>query len=126
MKHLALLSLACLASAAKQGGPCSPSWVPSFGSAPGIGSAVLALASFDDGGGPALYAGGGWFSPNGQVIQGVMKRTGTTWSRLGSGQMNGSVVALAVFDDGHGPALYAAGDFTNAGGTFASRIARWD
>jgi hypothetical protein len=36
------------------------------------------------------------------------------------------VRALAVFDDGNGPALYASGDFTLAGGVAANYIARWD
>ena len=44
------------------------------------------------------------------------------------GGMNGSVVALEVFDDGSGsgPALYVGGDFTVAGVILADRIARWD
>jgi len=37
-----------------------------------------------------------------------------------------SVRALAVFDDGSGPALYAGGDFTTAGGVAANRIAKWN
>ena len=40
--------------------------------------------------------------------------------------MNGNVLALTVFDDGSGPALYAAGSFTTAGGVAANRIAKWD
>jgi trimeric autotransporter adhesin len=36
------------------------------------------------------------------------------------------VSALAVFDDGTGAALYAAGGFTNAGGQPAERFARWN
>jgi hypothetical protein len=31
-----------------------------------------------------------------------------------------------VFDDGHGPALYVAGDFATAGGLPSTRIAKWD
>jgi hypothetical protein len=31
-----------------------------------------------------------------------------------------------VFDDGSGPALYASGSFTTAGGMPASRVAKWD
>src|SRR5690606_19432964 len=40
--------------------------------------------------------------------------------------VNGDVNALAVFDDGTGEALYAAGRFTTAGGAEANNIARWD
>src|SRR5688572_8615546 len=36
------------------------------------------------------------------------------------------VGASAVFDDGLGPALYAGGAFTSAGGVAANRIAKWD
>lgn len=37
-----------------------------------------------------------------------------------------SVLALTVFDDGTGPALYAAGDFTLIGSQLVNRIARWN
>ena len=36
------------------------------------------------------------------------------------------VRAMVVFDDGDGPALYAAGSFDSAGGQPVGRIARWD
>lgn len=81
---------------------------------------VSALAVFDDGTGPALYAGV-TFGDN------VAKWNGTTWSPLTPGP-NSSVTALAVFDDGTGPALSAGGrfEFTAAGGTQANFIAKWD
>jgi trimeric autotransporter adhesin len=42
--------------------------------------------------------------------------------------LNGTVHAMAVFDDGlgGGPALYVGGDFTEAAGLKANYIARWD
>jgi hypothetical protein len=40
--------------------------------------------------------------------------------------MNGDVLAITMFDDGTGPAVFAAGDFTIAGGQPANRIAKWD
>jgi len=40
--------------------------------------------------------------------------------------MNADVSTLAVFDDGGGPALYAGGGFTTAGGVGANRIAKWN
>ncbi len=46
------------------------------------------------------------------------------WSALGSGT-NGFVRALAVFDDGTGPAVYVGGQFTTAGGVPANFIAKW-
>jgi len=41
--------------------------------------------------------------------------------------MNNQVFALATFDDGSGggPALYAGGQFTTAGGVAANYIAKW-
>jgi hypothetical protein len=47
------------------------------------------------------------------------------WSALGEGT-NGRVRAMAAFDQGAGPELFAAGAFTSAGGQPAGRIARWD
>jgi hypothetical protein len=40
--------------------------------------------------------------------------------------VNGSVDALAVFDDGSGAALYAGGTFTSAVGVAANSIAKWN
>ena len=37
-----------------------------------------------------------------------------------------TVFAAAVYDDGSGPALYVAGQFSVAGDVFADNIARWD
>jgi hypothetical protein len=99
----------------------------------GVDGDVLALAVFDDGSGPALYAGGRFTTAGGVTVNHVARWDGTAWSPLagpvagptGTGTV-GDVFALAVFDDGTGPALYAGGDFTHAGGVPASRIAKWD
>jgi hypothetical protein len=48
------------------------------------------------------------------------------WSSEFADDLNGAVYALAVFDDGTGPALYVGGDFTTAGGTPANHIAKWN
>ncbi len=42
------------------------------------------------------------------------------------GGVNDLVLATAVFNSGTGPALYAGGLFTTAGGVAANRIAKWD
>ncbi len=47
------------------------------------------------------------------------------WVPLGSGA-NGEIRALAVFDDGSGPAVYAGGCFHAAPGQPGILIAKWD
>jgi hypothetical protein len=104
---------------------CPPAWVPTFGGQPGLGATTaLALATFDDGSGPALYAGGDFTSADAVPANRIAKWNGATWSALASGT-NDTVETLAVFDDGSGPALYAGGLFTTAGGAAANRIAKW-
>ncbi len=95
----------------------------------GTTSTVEALTIYDDGGGPALYAGG-WFLQAGAIKPShIAKYDGTAWSVLatpaGTGT-NGTVRALAVYDDGSGAALYVGGDFTTAGGIEVNGIAKWD
>ena len=81
---------------------------------------------FDDGSGPALYAGGGFTTAGGVAANRIAKWDGASWSALGQRDATASSCALAVFDDGSGPALYAGGDFTTAGGVAANHIAKWD
>ena len=104
---------------------CEPSWLPTFGGSSSLDGIVFALAVFDDGGGPALYAGGAFQAAGGVAAARIAKWDGSAWSPLGSG-MNDYVQALAVFDDGSGPALYAGGWFTSAGGVGTNRVAKWD
>jgi hypothetical protein len=91
--------------------------------------AVNALTVFDDGrgSGPALYAGGRFTSAGATPANRIARWDGEHWSALGTG-LDGEVLCLAVFDDGRGagPALYAGGSFTSAGGAPASRVAKWD
>src|SRR5262249_4120635 len=72
---------------------------------------VWALTVFDDGSGAALYAGGRFVMPgDARENDGVAKWDGDTWSVVGPGFASFETVeALAVFDDGVGPALYAGG-----------------
>jgi hypothetical protein len=86
---------------------------------------VFALAVYDGGGGPALYAGGNFTTAGGGAASKIARWDGSSWSALGNGT-NSAVNALAVYDGGGGPALCAGGDFTTAGGVAASFIARWD
>jgi len=103
-------------------------WSALAGQGTGVNDRVFALAVYDDGSGPALYAGGDFTTAGGVTVNRVAKWNGSEWSALagpGTG-VNDRVQALAVFDDGTGPALYAGGTFTTAGGVSANRIARWD
>lgn len=84
-----------------------------------------ALAAFDDGSGPAVYAGGTFLMSGTAWVNHVARWDGARWSPLGAGT-DGPVDALAVYDDGDGPALIAGGGFTTAGGVSAINIARWD
>jgi hypothetical protein len=105
-------------------------WAPGF-DAPhdGADDVIYASATFDDGGGTALFVGGTFANAGGVAAGRVARWNGAHWSPLASG-MSGtglvSVNALAVFDDGSGAALYAAGWFTTAGGSPASNIAKWN
>lgn len=89
--------------------------------------AALRLASLNG----DLYC---YVSFNSPAISRVAKLVGSSWSFIpgdltpwtsapGSGGNRGD---LAYFDDGSGPALYVAGGFTQAGGTAAARIAKWN
>ncbi len=92
----------------------------------GVGVGAHAMATFDDGTGPALYVGGHSFTSAGGVpATRIAKWDGTQWSALGDG-FNGTVDGLAVYDDGDGEALYAVGAFEASGSTPLSYIAKWD
>src|SRR5690606_11664351 len=93
------------------------------------GGSVKSLAIFDDGSGPALYAGGAfWLAGEISGTIGIARWDGREWSALGTGLYNedpgfthnGS--AMAAYDDGSGPALYVGGHFTHAGGLPARSI----
>jgi hypothetical protein len=63
-----------------------------------------------------LYAGGNFSSP-----AHIAQWDGTTWSGLGAG-INSNVYSITT----DGTNIYAAGEFTMAGGSSAIRIAKWD
>src|SRR5260370_572219 len=90
----------------------------------GMGARVWALTAFDDGTGPALYAGGQFTTAGGVAANYVAKWDGSQWSALGSGT-DAVVWALTVFDDGTGPALYAGGTFQRAGDMAVNHVAKW-
>jgi hypothetical protein len=69
---------------------------------------VHALQPYDDGAGPALYAGGRLDWVYGAPSMNVARWTGTLWEAIGGlGDECDAVTALGVFDDGGGPQLLA-------------------
>jgi hypothetical protein len=93
--------------------------------APGLNSTVRCLAQFDDGNGPALYAGGQFTCGSNAPLDYLGRWNGAGWSQLPGG-VNGIVDGLFVHDDGGGEVLYVGGEFTLAGGAPAKHIASWD
>ncbi|MEW6252853.1 MAG: hypothetical protein AB1716_19625, partial [Planctomycetota bacterium] len=85
-----------------------------------------AMAVFDDGRGPALYVAGTFREAGGVPAKGIARWDGQAWSAVGSGVEYGIIDVLTVFDDGQGPALYAAGDLRQVGGVWLYGWARWD
>ncbi len=101
------------------------SWSPLGNGAGGVES----MGVFDDGTGPQLYVGGSFSSVDGGSVPAfsVARWNGTNWSSPGTAiPSGGEVRALVPFDDGSGPALYAAGFFHTLGGIAAESIARWN
>jgi hypothetical protein len=111
------------------GSECEPHWDNAIGQ-PGLDVPnVTSLTVFDDGTGPALYAGGIFKSAGGAAVQSLARWDGSNWSAVGTDAIT-MIRALAVLDlgDGGGPALYASGSSPAAGGVFPgpSGFAKWD
>ncbi|GIW73795.1 MAG: hypothetical protein KatS3mg103_0317 [Phycisphaerales bacterium] len=92
---------------------------------------VFGLAFFDDGSGPALYAGGRFDAVAGTPGTRLIARfRDGAWEQVGLGLIPTSPVAdagvMAVFDDGSGPALYVAGRGFQATGAPAASVYKWD
>ncbi len=98
-------------------------WMP-LGS--GINGLVTSLA-FDTSGN--LYAGGNFTMAGGVSANYIARWDGTNWSGLSSGMSGQSsqfgLTVYALAGDGSG-SLYAGGSFTNAGGTSATAVAKWN
>jgi hypothetical protein len=95
----------------------------------GFDGPVNALATFDDGTGAVLCAGGRFASSDGAVAANIAAWDGAAWQSLGTGT-SAEVWSLAEFDiDFLGPidpVLAVGGDFLLAGGVTVNRIATWD
>jgi hypothetical protein len=86
--------------------------------------AVVALAVS----GSNLYAGGFFTMAGGSAANYIAKWNGSGWTALGAGMSGGdSVFPPAVYELAvSGSDLYAGGSFTNAGGSAANYIAKWN
>jgi hypothetical protein len=94
----------------------------------GMNDFVYALAVS----GNKLYAGGEFTTAGAAAANAIAQWNGSSWSALGLGMSGGelpfqgdvltSVAALVV----SGSTLYAGGDFTQAGGIYATNIAQWN
>src|SRR6185436_15358386 len=82
---------------------CAQQWTEGLFPSNAVDGHIQAFAEFDDGTGPALFAGGTFANAGGVPAACIAKWNGATWSALGSG-VAGNVNALVVFDDGNGPA----------------------
>jgi hypothetical protein len=104
-------------------------WRPLFADSPMAGlspdNTVRAMAVFDDGNGPALYAAGEIFHVAGRPSRGIARWTGVDWEPMNGGP-DGGVRALVAHDDGSGMKLYAGGTFTTVGGQEMRYLARWN
>jgi RHS repeat-associated protein len=103
-------------------------WSPVGGGIDVQNTGGAAFAVYDDGAGPALYAGGSFTAAGGIGVHQLARWKGKGWSAVGPAATgaDAGIATLAVFDDGTGPALYAGGDFTTAAGLGTSHAARWD
>lgn len=109
------MGLVCGAPPALADEPTPYAWAETSGVTPYAALSIRSLCTFDDGSGPAIYAGGRFFSfaPEAEVV-GVMRWTGEGWQPVGQPI---SVRALAVFTDPVlGTGLYAA----------SSDVQRWN
>lgn len=90
-------------------------WHP-LGGGNGVDRPIECLRVYDDGSGPALYAGGSFRAAGTSVAPRVARWNGTSWTPVGAWS-GPAVHALAAFDDGTGTALFAGHD---------EGVSKWD
>jgi len=87
------------------------------------------LGVWDFGFSPTLFLGGDFNKAGILTVNHITRWTGAIWAHVSENLSNigtnGEVLALEVFDDGVGEALYVAGDFTYAGDYPVGGIAAW-
>jgi hypothetical protein len=88
---------------------------------------VDAITVFDDGTGPALYAGGFFDIAGTLPVSNIARWNGVVWSPLDVG-VNNYVLAMAATPPSNttGGQLFVGGQFSNAGGASASRMGLWN
>lgn len=89
---------------------------------------VEEMTEFQSGTTRVLCVGGLIHEAGGVIVDHIACWNGNAWSPLeepGGNGVSGPVAALAVFDDGSGPALYAGGGFATAGDTASNCVAKW-
>ncbi len=82
---------------------------------------VCSLEIYDDGSGPALYAGGSFDYSGSTLLRSLGKWNGTQWVPV-SGGVYGTVKALRVWNG----LLFVGGSLTIAGSVSVNRIASWN
>ena len=97
-------------------------WQSGFGLPDGVEGAVWAVVRA----GADMYIGGDFTLAGSVSANHVVRWDGTAWSSLGTGAangVNGTVNALAAAPNGD---VYVGGSFTQAGGSPANCVARWN
>ena len=127
---LGVLTMTLLTLPIAARGQCQPVW--SIVGDKTLDDGVRALAVFDDGTGPALYAGGWFRKLDEEVVNYIARWDGQEWSSVDGGvtgklgDYGPRIDCLKVLDLGDGPALYVGGDFQFAGSVEVNGIAKWD
>ena len=86
---------------------------------------VEVLTVFDDGSGPALYAGGNFSTAGDAEVDGFLRWDGEEWTGPGEA-VNGNIQTFATFDDGTGASLsLLVGGWFPVSAPDDSFIARW-
>ena len=93
-------------------------WSPVGQGMTGSLGVINSMAVYDDGSGPALYAGGRFDEMNGIPIINIARWNGQTWSAVGNPGLapQTEVRQLRVVDDGTGPVLMMT----------AGKVQKWD
>jgi hypothetical protein len=92
----------------------------------GLNAQVLTLEVFDDGSGPALYAGGNFWASGSVPIERIARWNGLKWTAVGA-SVDSTVWSMKSFDDGTGvgPQLFVGGTFRHASGQPSDFFAAW-